>query len=436
MNVKYPYLFINWAQNESCLAAQFFQPDSVSEIQSIIAKADKVRIVGSGHSWSSICLSDHTLINFDRFNQVLELDKEKMKVRVQPGIKLWQLNEYLDKQGFALTNLGSISKQSVAGAISTGTHGSGKNYQILGSQAEQMSIIKADGTLQVIHKGLDRELFDLCLVNLGALGIISELTFNIVPAFRLQETVELLDFNLALEQMETLLQNTDHFKMWWFPHTDKMILYKHNRTMEPANDSRFRQWFMDEFISVYAYRLFLKVGTLHRDWRKTINRLLLQNFIKPINRIEKSYKVFNVPEPPLHREMEWSFDVKEAVAFLSAYKNRMNDSAHRFNFLQEIRFTKADSYALSPCYGRDSVWVGCYNADNYGWKELMQDFEDLATKFNGRPHWGKEFTVNADYLKAQYPDFDKFCALRAAWDPSGKFENDFIRKIFGAMQPN
>ena len=134
MNAKHPYRFINWAQNESCTAAHFFQPESVNEIQSIIAKADKVRIVGSGHSWSSICLSNHTLINLDRFNQVLELDTVKMKVRVQPGIKLWQLNEYLDSKGFALTNLGSISKQSVAGAISTGTHGSGKNYQILGSQ--------------------------------------------------------------------------------------------------------------------------------------------------------------------------------------------------------------------------------------------------------------------------------------------------------------
>lgn len=431
MNVKHKHRFINWARNESCVADNYYQPESESEIQAIVAVAEKVRVVGSGHSWSSICLSEHTLLNLDKFNKVLELDKENLSIRVQPGIKLWQLNEYLDKHGFALANLGSISKQSVAGAISTGTHGSGIDYQILGSQVMQFSVVKADGSIQILHKDRDRELFNLSLVNLGALGIISEMTLKIVPAFRLQEVVELVEYTEAIDNLNVLLRNADHFKMWWFPHTEKMILYKHTRTNLPGNDSRLRQWFMDEFISVYAYRLFLKIGTINRNWRKNINRALLQNFIKPINRIEKSYKVFNVPEPPLHREAEWSFSVGDAAAFLIAYKEIMNASAHRFNFLQEIRFTKGDDYALSPCHGRDSVWVGCYNADNFGWYELLKDFESLAIQFNGRPHWGKEFTVSADYLKKQYPKYESFKSLRTEWDPSGKFENDFIGKNLG-----
>src|SRR5688500_4542432 len=122
--------FTNWAKNETCLAGNLYQPETEEELIGIIKDSSKVRVVGTGHSWNSICLNEEALINLDHYNKVIQLDKEKRQLRVQPGIKLWQLNEYLDKQGLALYNLGSISKQSLAGAVSTGTHGSGINYQI------------------------------------------------------------------------------------------------------------------------------------------------------------------------------------------------------------------------------------------------------------------------------------------------------------------
>src|SRR5579872_7378466 len=144
MKLRQNYKFFNWAGNESCLVKNFYQPTSEEEIVEIIKNHKKIRFTGSGHSWNSICLTSEAMINLDEYNKVLGLDKEKRQIRVQPGIKLWQLNEYLDKQGFALTNLGSISKQSLAGAISTGTHGTGITYQILGSQIEEFTLIKAN----------------------------------------------------------------------------------------------------------------------------------------------------------------------------------------------------------------------------------------------------------------------------------------------------
>jgi FAD/FMN-containing dehydrogenase len=188
---------------------------------------------------------------------------------------------------------------------------------------------------------------------------------------------------------------------------------------------------MDELISVNAYRLLLKIGGINRNWRKNINRQLVQNFIKPLNRIEKSYKVFNVPEPPLHRETEWAFDITQAKSLLREYKNMINASAHRINFIQEIRFTKADDFALSPCYQRDTLWLGVYNADNFGWNELLADFEVMAQRYNGKPHWGKEFkSVNKEFFQRAYPLLANFNLLRQNFDPGNKFANDFILKIF------
>lgn len=430
MNYQTNYRFTNWAKNEASTAQSYYQPETEEQLLELVKASNKIRLVGTGHSWSAICLSSYTLINTDRYNRVLHIDKERMQVRVQSGIKLWQLNECLDKHGLALKNLGSICNQSVTGAMCTGTHGSGITYQILGSQIEEISLLKANGEKVALHCERDKELFNKCVVNLGALGVVSEITLNVEPAFRLHEQTCIMDFEEAVAQLDTLVNSADHLKMWWFPHTEQLVVYRYTRTQEPPNDSRFRQWFMDELVSVNLYRLLLKVGNINRSWRRNINRSLLKNFLKPLDRIEKSYKVFNVPEPPLHREAEWAFDITVAKELLLEYKKLMNTSRHRFNFLQEIRFTKADEFALSGCYGRNSIWLGAYNADNFGWEELLNDFETFAMKYNGRPHWGKEFKVSSAYLHGVHPMMDEFNTLRKEFDPHGKFENDFISKLF------
>lgn len=423
--------FINWARNQQALVANYHQPETEAELIEIVKNSPRIRLVGTGHSWNNICLTSETLINLDNYQKVLSVDKEKLQVKVQAGIKLWQLNDYLDKQGLALKNLGSISKQSIAGAISTATHGTGIDYQILGSQVEEFSLVKADGEKVLIHHEGDRDLFNLALVNLGCLGVLSEITINVVPAFNLHDETYVANFNEVINNLDSFISQNHHFKLWWFPHIEEVVVYKYKRTQEPVNDSRLRQWLMDEILSVNAYRLMLKIGTIKRDWRRNINRVLVQNFIKPLNRIEKSYKVFNVPEPPLHRETEWAFDLAVATDLLREYKRLINASAHRINFLQEIRFTAADNYALSPCYGRNTMWLGAYNADNFGWSELLNDFETLAFKYKGRPHWGKEFNrVDKTYLKQAYPQYEAFCKLRQELDPQNKFVNEYIFNFF------
>lgn len=425
-----PHSFVNWAKNERCIAQHYYQPQTETELVAIIQQSQKVRLTGTGHSWSAVCLSEDTLINLDRYNKVLQIDRPLLKVKVQAGIKLQALIKQLHSEGLALKNLGSICYQSLAGAISTGTHGSGITHQILGSQVEEFTLIKADGEKLTIHHLRDKELFNTALVSLGCLGVISEITLNVTPAFNLHDYTVAVSYDEAVEKLEEYVHGTHHFKMWWFPHTDKMVLYRYNRTAEKVNDSRFRQWFMDEFISVNGYRLLLRLGNLRRPWRKLINKLLVQNFKTPLDRIATSHQVFIVPEPPLHREVEWAFDISVAKNLLREYKQLIESSGHLINFIQEIRFTKADNYALSGCYGRDTIWLGAYNADNHGWQELKTDFEALAKKYKGRPHWGKEFSIDKGYLQSVYPQFETFNKLRKQLDPYGKFENEMMAKIF------
>jgi hypothetical protein len=207
-------------------------------------------------------------------------------------------------------------------------------------------------------------------------------------------------------------------------------VYTYKRTNEPVNDSRFRQILNDEIISVLGYRLLVKIGNLHHPWRVPINKFLTKNFDKPLDRIEKGYKVFNVPEPPKHRETEWAFDFKNAKELLKAYRKLFTDSSYTFNFIQEIRFTKRDQFWMSECYERDSIWIGAYNHKDEQWSNILADFEQFAIANNGRPHWGKEFNVKKNEIKEMYAKYDEFVSLKNSLDPNKKFTNNLINELF------
>lgn len=421
----------NWAGNIRFDAKRIAQPTCTEEVQELLKNSNgKVRCFGTGHSWSALIPTDDLLIDTSKLNRVLSIDREKNQATIQAGAKLKDLNLELWESGYAFSNLGSIAEQSLAGAISTATHGSGIGFQILGSMVESFKLVKADGEVLVVEK--DTELFKTALISLGSLGIITEMTINVVPKFQLHERSGIMDFEEVCDNILDWVKEHDHIKMWWFPHTDKMMVYRYQRTQEPVNDTWFRQKLMDEWVSVYFYRLMLWWGNRKPTRRMTINSKVLTPFLADVDRIERSYKVFNVPEPPIHRETEWAFDINHAPTLFREYKKMVETKGHLMNFIQEIRFVKGDDFALSPCHGRDSVYIGCYNADNRGWDELLADFEEqIGIKYNGRPHWGKEFNVGTDYLRSVYPKWDDFLKLRSDMDANGRFMNGMLEGLFG-----
>lgn len=420
----------NWAGNIRFTPNEIARPTSTEEVVDLVKTGRKIRCIGTGHSWSELALTDDILMATDGLKKILSIDRAKNQATIQAGAKLEDLNIALWNKGYAFSNLGSIARQSLAGAISTATHGTGLNFQVLGSMVQSFKLVKADGEILEVDKTKDSEVFKTALVSLGSLGIITEMTINIVPKFQLHERSGLMDFEEVCDNILDWLKKENHIKMWWFAHTDKMMVYRYNKTYEPVNDTWFRQKFMDEWVSVYFYRLMLWWSNRKPIRRKWMNQQIVNGLLPDVNRTERSYKVYNVPEPPIHRETEWAFDINLAPTLLREYRNMIEEKGHLINFIQEIRFVKGDDFALSPCYRRDSVYVGAYNADNQGWDELLADFEEMAIKHNGRPHWGKEFNVGSDYLKSVYPKWDEFSKTRSELDPNGMFENPMMKELF------
>ena len=247
----------NWAGNIRFSPNEIARPRNTQEVVDLVETGRKIRCIGSGHSWSELAPTDDILMATDALNRILSIDKVKNTATIQAGAKLEDLNIELWNKGYAFSNLGSIAKQSLAGAVSTATHGTGLQHQVIASMLVSFKLVKADGEIIEVDKTKDSELFNTVLISLGTLGIVTEMIINIVPKFQLNERSGLMDFEEVCDNILDWVKEENDIKMWWFAHTDKVMVYRYNKTYEPVNDTAFRQKLMDEWVSVYFYRLML-----------------------------------------------------------------------------------------------------------------------------------------------------------------------------------
>jgi FAD/FMN-containing dehydrogenase len=420
----------NYGKNVSFRPRVVARPRTVDELIEVVRGARRLRAVGAAHSWSPAIVTDDTLVSLDRLRRAPALDRERRQVTAAGGLRLRELNAWLDRQGLALANLGSIDSQSLAGVIATGTHGSGRGFPCLSAQVARLELIDGRGERVTLTRGEPD--FDGAVVGLGALGVVHAVTFDVVPAFRLHDVTGLMPFAEAIERLEDHAGAHDHFKLWWVPPGDEVIAFRFRRTDEPADDRRLRRWFKDRVLSVGAYRSLLVVGALSgRRWIPAINRFLTREVGRPLERRVASHVGYLTPVPPVHRETEWAFDVAGARELLRGYRELLPTAGHTYNFIQEIRFSRADELWLSPAYRRDSIWLGLYNIDARNWAAQLGKFEAFARAHGGRPHWGKEATFDRGHLRGQYARLDDFAALARRFDPDGKLRNPWLDEILG-----
>ena len=341
----------NYGRNVRFEPRRRVTPHTVEELAAIVRESTRVRAVGAAHSWSQAIVTDDTLVSLDRMRGVIALDRAASQVTVQGGMRLRELNAYLDREGLALANLGSIDSQSVAGVIATGTHGTGRAFQCLGAQVARLDLIDGAGRSVTIERG-NPELAG-AIVGLGALGIVHAVTFDVVPAFRLHDRTRTERFEDVIERIDEHVAGCDHFKLWWLVPNAEAVVFRYSRTDRAANDSALRRWVKDRLISVAVYRSLLAVGQLSgRRWIPGINRFLTRQAGRPLDRITPSHIGFLTPIPPCHAESEWAFDVADVKPLLRAYRRLLLDGRHRYSFIQELRFSRADELWLSPAYQR------------------------------------------------------------------------------------
>lgn len=421
----------NFGRNISFEPARIATPKGADEIAALMRRSKRLRVMGSRHSWSPVIVTDDTLVSLDEMRDIIEVDVAKGLARVQAGIKLFELISGLEARGMALANLGSISQQSIAGAVATGTHGTGIGFQCLASQVTSLRLIDGEGNDRRYDAG-DPE-FDAVVVGLGCFGVVYELTLRVVPTFQMHAVTDTARFDDVIADLDTFVRGHDHFKLWWLPPGPDVVLFQNDRTNEPRNDSDLQRWVKDELVAVVVYRTLLAIGKLHRRaFIPPINRFLTKTVSARFERICKSHVGFLTPVPPVHREGEWAFDYADAPRILGAYRQMILESGHTFNFIQEIRFTKADPFWLSPGYGRDTMWLSLYNIDSDArWNEQLALVDAFAKEHGGRPHWGKEAHFDHAFLAAQYPRLADARALMRAHDPEGKLGSPFVSKLFG-----
>lgn len=438
----------NYGRTLSFSPRRVSTPASVRELETLVRGAQRVRAMGARHSWSAGIVTDDVLVSLDSMKSVLHVDRDKLQVRVQAGIRLTELIAELERRGLALENLGSIATQSLAGAISTGTHGTGLAFQCLAAQVQSLALIDGRGERREIDR--DHPDFPAVVVGLGAFGIVYEMTLSVVPTYQMHAITETMPFDDLLANLDDLVRAHDHFKFWWLVGEDKVIVFRQNRTSAPRNDSDFTRWLKDDVIAGAGYRAMLtlhKFGVSRRpgDLRKSpsrnifdrdrmvrrTNRVIGQAYGKRFERTCKSHVAFLTPQPPVHRESEWAFDYSNAVDLLREYRDLLLGCGYAFSFIQEIRFTAADDFWASPSYGRDSIWLSLYNIDKSArWDDQLATFLRFARSRNGRPHWGKEANFDGAQMRACFPRFDEFAKVRESYDPDAKFANPWIRNVF------
>jgi L-gulono-1,4-lactone dehydrogenase len=428
------HTFQNWGRTERASLASFVQPHSEDELADVVAAATragtKVKAVGAGHSWSAAACTTGTLVSLDNMRRIHELDHRSGLVTVDAGLRLSELNEALYRSGRALPIVGSISAQSVAGVTATGTHGSGPRIANIASGIDSFRIVLADGSVRDVDAASDPDLFRAGRVGLGALGVISRLTFRTVPAFKLQEVTEPVPFDEAIERIPQLIEEEPFVKVWWLPHGDSAVIFRYRPSTAATTFSERQRSIDERVINRYVFPLALSAGRITNRLIPPMNKVIAGAYFKNRTTVGRSDRVLNVAMPPRHDEMEYALPVERAAESFQFMRRTIEDRSLRIDFIAELRFSAADDAWLSPGYERDSCWIGAYVANSGDRRAYLDAIEAQALEWDGRPHWGKRFAATGSQLRGSYKRWDDFVDLRGQLDPTRTFDNTFLQRLF------
>ncbi|MEV5981761.1 D-arabinono-1,4-lactone oxidase [Streptomyces sp. NPDC052114] len=425
----------NWAGNVTARPVREVTPASVDELAAALrrAKEDGLRAkpVGTGHSFTATAATDGLLIRPDLLTGIRRIDRAAGTVTVEAGTPLKRLNAALAREGLSLTNMGDIMEQTVSGAVSTGTHGTGRDSASIAAQIKGLELITADGTVLTCSAAENPEVFAAARIGLGALGVITAITFAVEPIFYLTAREEPMTFDKVTDEFDALFTENEHFEFYWFPHTGSCNTKRNNRSAGPAAPpGRISAFVEDELLS---NGLFQVVNSLGRAVPATIPGIakISSKALSARTYTDIPYKVFTSPRRVRFMEMEYAVPREALVATLRELKAMVDRSRLRISFPVEVRTAPADDIALSTASGRESAYIAVHMYKGTPYQAYFTAAERIFTAHEGRPHWGKMHTRDAEYFSKAYPRFGEFTALRDRLDPDRVFANDYLRRVLG-----
>lgn len=424
----------NWARNQRVEHASRYLPKTELELQQIVrhATANNLRIkaVGSGHSFTAIALAEEILVDLSHYDQVLEIDKIKNTVTVQSGIQLSKLNLELHKNGLAMQNLGDISYQTIAGAISTSTHGTGLKFTGMANQVVGMRIVLADSSAVDCSLEVNAELFRCARVGLGALGLISTVTLQLVSAFNLSVIEEPMRVDDVLANLDHYVESNDHFEFFWVPHTGWALTKRNNRTLDAAKPmSKFSHWYSKTLMENYAFGAVCMLGRARPALIPKLAKALPSS--GRIEYCDASYRVFASKRIIKFYEMEYAIPREACEEALNRVRRMVKDSGFFLNFPVEVRFTAPDEIPLSTASNRESAYIAVHIYKGMNYVPYFKEVESIMNSYQGRPHWGKLHFQDANSLAPRYPQWDVFQKVRNMVDPTRTFANRYTETVLG-----
>lgn len=428
----------NWARSASVRPQRVERPRSPEAVQRAVQAARTrsmpVKAVGAGHSFTGIAVAPGVLLELDDMQGLVSVDVPRSRVTLLAGTRLHRIPALLQPHGLAMPNLGDIDRQSIAGAISTGTHGTGIGFGGLATQVVGVTVVGADGEFQRIDESHSPELLPAYALGLGALGILVEVTLQCVPAFLLHEIDEPQALSEIVPSAVGRARAADHFEFYWFPHTDIALTKTTTRLPESAVRQplpALGRWMDESVLSNGVYGAVCAVATA------------LPVIVPPFNRVavrltgdreytDRSHRVLTQRRTVRFREMEYALPVEALTAAFSAVRELIQRRGWRVTFPLEVRFAAADDRWLSTAYERESAYIAVHRYWRENPSEYFTAIEEVLRAYGGRPHWGKMHTQQAETLRELYPRFDDFVTLRDRVDPDRMFGNRYLERVLGS----
>lgn len=433
-----PRVWRNWGGTESVIPERVVRPRGPEEVAAVIAQASEsgttVKPVGSGHSFSAVGVAPGIQMDMSAMRGLVGVDTQAMQVRLGAGTTLRQIPALLAPHGLAMANLGDVDAQTISGATSTGTHGTGLGFGGLSTQIVGLTLVTGTGEVRTVGSD-DPRLLQAAALGLGALGVITEITLQCVPAFALRATERPESVDKVIDSFLGNVETHDHYEFFWFPHTGFALTKTNTRVpidTPRSGPGKLRRHIDDDLVSNQLFRVMCALGARFPAVVPKLNSLA-GNVLSSRTYTDTSTKVFVSARTVRFREMEYAIPLERVPQALCEIRRLIDARRYRVSFPVEVRAAAADDLMLSTASGRGSGYIAVHRYHGDPQDEYFDDVEKIMVAHEGRPHWGKMHTRSSAYLRSVYPRFDEFQSVRQELDPGGVFVNPYLESVLGTV---
>lgn len=393
----------------------------------------RVKVAGTGHSFSDVAHTLGVRVDISALSGLRRHNPETLQATFAAGTPLWEVGPILAELGWALPNMGDIDRQTIAGALSTGTHGTGARWGSLATTLCSARLMIADGRVLEVSATENAELWPAVRLGLGTLGIVLEMTVQCVPAFGLTVTEGQESFTTAVDGFAQRCAENDHAEFFWFPHTER-VLTKISRRLAlestPAPPSALSLWFAERFLGNTVLGLACRLGQAVPRWIPAINRIAVR--VSGTRTVSgRSSERFVSPRTVRFVEMEYAVPPDAVPEILRRLRAAIEAHGLKISFPVEVRIAAGDDIWLSTAHGGPRAYIAVHQYRGAPFAEYFALAEEIFQSYGGRPHWGKWNTATASYLSTVYPHLEDFQAVRRSVDPGGLFANDYTDRVLG-----